>query len=57
LKEGELPAINDTARPIDLLLSKYLAIGCHRVNDTITVYLVQGPGRYSAAQVPGLWLV
>ena len=42
LKEGELPAIGDTARPIDMLLSKWMAarlmIG---VNDTITVYLVK----------------
>ena len=42
LKEGELPAIGDTTRPIDMLLSKWmaarLAIG---VDDTITVYLVK----------------
>jgi len=44
LEAGELPAIGDTARPIDLLLSSYhaerLRLG---VNDTITVYLVRGP--------------
>lgn len=43
LVEGELPAIGDTTRPIDLLLSRYLGerlrIG---VDDTITVYLVKG---------------
>lgn len=42
LKAGRLPAIGDTARPMDLLLSKYLGdrlrIG---VNDTITVYLIK----------------
>ncbi|MCB0770491.1 MAG: ABC transporter permease [Flavobacteriales bacterium] len=43
LADGELPAIGDTTRPIDLLLSRYLGerlrIG---VDDTITVYLVKG---------------
>ncbi len=43
LVEGELPAIGDSARPIDLLLSRYqaarLRIG---LDDTITVYLVKG---------------
>ncbi len=42
LVAGELPAIGDTARPIDLLLSRYhakrLDLG---VDDTITVYLVK----------------
>jgi lipoprotein-releasing system permease protein len=42
LRTGTIPAIGDTARPIDLLLSKYLAdrlrIG---VDDTITVYLIK----------------
>lgn len=42
LKAGGLPVIGDTARPMDLLLSKYLGdrlrIG---VNDTITVYLIK----------------
>ncbi|MCB0765195.1 MAG: ABC transporter permease [Flavobacteriales bacterium] len=42
LIEGSLPAIGDSSRPIDLLLSKYLSkrllIG---VSDTITVYLVK----------------
>ena len=41
--EGSLPAIGDTTRPIDLLLSRFLGdrlrIG---VEDTITVYLVKG---------------
>lgn len=40
---GDLPAIGDSARPIDLLLSKHhadrLLIGA---NDTITTYLVRG---------------
>ncbi len=43
LVEGDLPAVNDTLRPIDLLLSRYMSdrlrIG---TNDTITVYLVKG---------------
>lgn len=43
LIEGELPAINDSTRPIDLLLAKHhadrLRIGTH---DTITTYLVRG---------------
>jgi lipoprotein-releasing system permease protein len=43
LVDGELPAIGDPKRPIDLLLSRYLAdrlrIGA---NDTITVYLIKG---------------
>ena len=43
LEAGELPAIGDSTRPIDLLLSSYhadrLRIG---VNDTITTYLVRG---------------
>lgn len=43
LVAGGLPAIGDTARPIDLLLSHYqanrLRIG---VDDTITTYLVRG---------------
>ncbi len=43
LVAGSVPAIGDTTRPIDLLLSKYLGerllIG---VDDTITVYLVKG---------------
>jgi lipoprotein-releasing system permease protein len=43
LVAGGLPAIGDTARPIDLLLSRYqasrLRIG---VDDTITTYLVRG---------------
>ncbi len=43
LVEGDMPAVNDTLRPIDLLLSRYLSerlrIG---TNDTITVYLVKG---------------
>lgn len=43
LVAGTLPAIGDSSRPIDLLLSKYLGerlrIG---VDDTITVYLVKG---------------
>lgn len=43
MKTGTVPAIGDTSRPIDLLLSKYLAdrlrIG---VDDTITVYLIKG---------------
>lgn len=43
LVAGTIPAIGDTARPIELLLSRYLAdrlrIG---VDDTITVYLVKG---------------
>lgn len=42
LKAGTVPAIGDTTRPIDLLLSQYLAdrlrIG---VDDTITVYLIK----------------
>jgi len=42
LKEGTVPAIGDTTRPIDLLLSTYLSdrlrIG---VEDTITVYLIK----------------
>lgn len=43
LIDGNLPAIGDSTRPIDLLLSKYqadrLRIGA---NDTITTYLVRG---------------
>ena len=43
LIEGALPAINDSARPIDLLVSKHhadrLRIG---TDDTITTYLVRG---------------
>ena len=43
MKAGHVPAIGDTANPIDLLLSNYLSerlrIG---VNDTITVYLIKG---------------
>ncbi len=43
LVAGTVPAIGDSLRPIDLLLSSYLGdrmrIG---VNDTITVYLVRG---------------
>jgi lipoprotein-releasing system permease protein len=43
LLQGGLPAIGDSARPIDLLLSKHhadrLRIG---VDDTITTYLVRG---------------
>lgn len=43
LVEGQLPAIGDSSRPIDLLLSRYLSkrlqIG---TDDTITVYLVKG---------------
>lgn len=43
LTAGSLPAIGDTTRPIDLLLSRFLGdrlrIG---VDDTITVYLVKG---------------
>lgn len=43
LVAGDIPAIGDTARPIDLLLSRYLGerlrIG---VDDTITVHLVKG---------------
>lgn len=43
LVAGSLPAIGDSSRPIDLLLSRYLGdrlrIG---VDDTITVYLVRG---------------
>jgi lipoprotein-releasing system permease protein len=43
LRSGSLPAIADSARPIDLLLSKHhadrLRIG---TNDTITTYLVRG---------------
>lgn len=42
LKAGTVPAIGDSTRPIDLLLSKYLGarldIG---VDDTITVYLIK----------------
>ena len=42
LKAGTVPATGDTARPMDLLLSKYLSdrlrIG---VSDTITVYLIK----------------
>ncbi len=43
LKAGELPAIGDTTRPIDMLISNWmgrrLQIGA---GDTITVYLVKG---------------
>lgn len=43
LEQGSLPAIGDTTRPIDLLLSSYhaerLRIG---TGDTITTYLVRG---------------
>lgn len=43
LLSGTIPAINDTASPIDLLLSKYLSDRLQvEVKDTITVYLVQG---------------
>lgn len=39
---GSLPAIGDTAHPIDLLLSRYLGKRLHiGVDDTITVYLVK----------------
>ena len=42
LVEGSLPAIGDTAHPIDLLLSRYLGNRLHiGVDDTITVYLVK----------------
>lgn len=43
LVEGSLPAVNDSTRAIDLLLSRYLGqrlrIG---LDDTITVYLIKG---------------
>lgn len=43
LEQGDLPAIGDSTRPIDLMLSSYhadrLRIG---VDDTITTYLVRG---------------
>ncbi|MCC6939705.1 MAG: ABC transporter permease [Flavobacteriales bacterium] len=43
LEAGDLPAIGDTARPIDLLLSSYHADRLHiGVDDTITTYLVRG---------------
>jgi lipoprotein-releasing system permease protein len=43
LVEGSLPAIGDTSRPIDLLLSRYLGRRLDiAVGDTITVYLVRG---------------
>ncbi|MBL7950445.1 MAG: ABC transporter permease [Flavobacteriales bacterium] len=43
LKAGTVPAIGDTANPIDLLLSSYLADRLRiTVNDTITVYLIKG---------------
>ncbi len=42
LVAGSLPAIGDTAHPIDLLLSRYLGKRLHiGVDDTITVYLVK----------------
>ncbi len=42
LVSGSLPAIGDTAHPIDLLLSRYLGKRLHiGVDDTITVYLVK----------------
>lgn len=42
LVAGSLPAIGDSAHPIDLLLSRYLGKRLHiGVNDTITVYLVK----------------
>ncbi|MEO8588387.1 MAG: FtsX-like permease family protein [Flavobacteriales bacterium] len=42
LVSGSLPAIGDTAHPIDLLLSRYLSHRLHiGVDDTITVYLVK----------------
>lgn len=43
LKAGSVPAVGDTSRPIDLLLSKYLGVRLHiGVDDTITVYLIKG---------------
>lgn len=42
LKEGELPAIGDTARPIDMLISSWMGRRLHiGTGDTITVYLVK----------------
>ncbi|MBX2973868.1 MAG: ABC transporter permease, partial [Flavobacteriales bacterium] len=42
LKAGTVPAIGDTARPIDILLSKYIGDRLHiGVDDTITVYLIK----------------
>jgi len=43
LMAGSVPAIGDSARPIDMLLSQYLADRLRIwVDDTITVYLVKG---------------
>ena len=43
LVEGDLPAIGDSTRPIDLLLSSYHGERLHiGVDDTITTYLVRG---------------
>lgn len=43
LLAGNLPAIGDSTRPIDLLLSKYQADRLRiSANDTITTYLVRG---------------
>lgn len=43
LKAGSVPVIGDTANPIDLLLSNYLADRLRiTVSDTITVYLIKG---------------
>ena len=43
LVAGQVPAIGDPERPIDLLLSKYLGARLRiGVDDTITVYLVKG---------------
>ena len=43
LVEGVLPSIEDPTRPIDMLLSRWMAARLViRVNDTITVYLIRG---------------
>jgi lipoprotein-releasing system permease protein len=42
LKDGELPAIGDTTRPIDMLISNWMGHRLHiGTGDTITVYLVK----------------
>ena len=42
LVEGELPVINEPSRPIDMLLSRWMAKRLSIVvNDTITVYLIR----------------